>query len=140
MVGIVVVGHGRLAVEMGQALETVLGPIEAFAAVVTAAGDSPESIHTAIREAVTRVDRGDGVIILTDLFGDTQTNQSLGVARETGAEVVAGVNMPILIKLATSRAGMDARTLAGFIRRYGQDHILWATEQAAPGPQTQPAR
>jgi PTS system mannose-specific IIA component len=68
------------------------------------------------------------VIILTDMLGDTPTNQSLAVARETGAEVVAGVNMPILVKLTTARAEMSAPNLARFIRRYGQEHIFWATE------------
>ena len=135
MVGIVVVGHGRLAAEMVATLEAVLGHVEAIEAVETAAGDRAEVIRERIRSAVGRVDRGCGVVILTDLFGDTQTNQSLGVARETGAEVVAGINMPMLIKLTTARSGGDARALARLLRRYGQDHILWATEQLVPAAQ-----
>jgi PTS system mannose-specific IIA component len=71
------------------------------------------------------------------MLGDTPTNQSLAIARETGAEVVAGVNMPILIKLTTARGSMDARSLAGFIQRYGQEHIFWATE---PAPRSRQAR
>jgi PTS system mannose-specific IIA component len=128
MVGIVVVGHGRLAEEMVQTLESVLGRIEGLEAVATAYSDPPEEIRARLAEAVRRVDRGKGVIILTDMLGDTPTNQSLAIARETGAEVVAGVNMPILIKLTTVRDEMDARTLARFIQRYGQEHIFWATE------------
>lgn len=132
MVGIVVVGHGRLAPEMLAALESVLGRVDAIEAIETAASDGADLIHDRIRGAVERVERGHGVVILTDLFGDTQTNQSLGVARETGAEVVAGINMPMLIKLATARASLDARGLAELLRRYGQEHICWATERATP--------
>ena len=128
MVGIVVVGHGRLAEEMVQTLLAVLGPVEGLEAVTTDSLDSPEGIRTRIAAAVRRVDRGHGVIILTDMLGDTATNQSLALARELGVEVVAGVNMPILIKLTTARGEMDAHTLAGFIQRYGQAHIFWATE------------
>src|SRR5213593_3295114 len=131
MVGIVVVGHGRLAAEMVQTLEGVVGPIDALEAVVTSYADRPESIRARIAAAVGRVDQGDGVVILTDMLGDTPTNQSLAIARETGSEVVAGVNMPMLIKLTTARGQMDARSLARFIHRYGQDHIVWATEPPA---------
>ena len=130
MVGMVVVGHGRLAEEMVQTLESVLGPIEALEAVATRYDDTADSIRARIEAAVRRVDRGSGVIILTDMFGDTATNQSLSIARRTGAEVVAGVNMPILIKLTTARRQMDARALARFIQRYGQEHIFWATAPA----------
>jgi PTS system mannose-specific IIA component len=129
MVGIVVLGHGRLAEEMVQTLESVLGPVEALEAVPS--NDTPENLRAHIRAAVTRVDRGAGVIILTDMLGDTPTNQAVAVAREMGAEVVAGVNMPILIKLATARDEMDAHALARFIQRYGQEHIFWATEPPA---------
>ena len=134
MVGIVVVGHGRLAEEMVQTLEGVLGPLEHLASVATTYSDSPDEIRARIGAAVRGVDRGNGVIIVTDMLGDTPTNQSIAVARETGAEVVAGVNMPILIKLTTARGEMDARTLARFIQRYGQEHIFWATaSRSAPG-------
>src|SRR5437660_8447164 len=127
MVGIVVVGHGRLGEEMVRILEGVLGPLDGLESVATAYSDPPDAIRERIASAVRRVDRGAGAIILTDMLGDTPTNLSLAVARETGAEVVAGVNMPILIKLTTARSQMDARTLARFIQRYGQEHIFWAT-------------
>lgn len=131
MVGMVVVGHGRLAEEMVQTLESVLGPIDGLEAVVTSSTDTPEAVRSRIEAAVHRVDRGQGVIILTDMLGDTPTNQSLVIARGTGVEVVAGVNMPILIKLTSARDQMDAPTLAAFIQRYGQEHIIWATEPPA---------
>src|SRR5438093_758523 len=108
MVGIVVVGHGRLAEEMVQTLESVLGHIEALEAVASSYSDTPEAIRGRIETAVQRVDRGSGVIIVTDMLGDTPTNQSLAIARDTAVEVVAGVNMPILIKLTSARDEMDA--------------------------------
>jgi mannose PTS system EIIA component len=135
MVGIVVVGHGRLAEEMVQTLEGVLGPLEGVVSVPTSFSDSAEAIRARVEEAVRRADTGSGVVIATDMLGDTPTNQSLAVARQTGAEVVAGVNMPILIKLTTARSQMDAHTLARFIQRYGQEHIFWATApRPAPAP------
>lgn len=128
MVGIVVVGHGRLAEAMVRTLHSVIGPLDGVEAVITQDRDSGEHIRGCIEEAVRRVEMGRGVLILTDMLGDTATNQSLAVARSTGAEVVAGVNMPMLIKLASARKQMDAKALAGFLRRYGQEHIVWATE------------
>jgi PTS system mannose-specific IIA component len=127
MVGLVVVGHGRLSEEMVHTLESVVGKLDAVEAVTTAPSDEPQAIRERIAAAVRRVDRGQGVLIATDMLGDTQTNLSLAVARETGAQVVAGVNMPMLIKLSTVRQEMDPGSLAQFIRRYGQEHIFCVT-------------
>jgi len=131
MVGIVVVGHGRLAEEMVRTLESVLGHVDGLEAVATDPGDLRERVRARIEDAVGRVDRGRGVLILTDMLGDTETNLSLVIARTCGAEVIAGINMPMLIKLARARKQMDARALASLLRRYGQDHIVWATEMPA---------
>jgi PTS system mannose-specific IIA component len=131
MVGIVVVGHGRLAEEMVRTLEEVLGHVDGLEAVVNEPGDLRERVRARIEDAVGRVERGRGVLILTDMLGDTETNQALAIARTSGAEVVAGVNMPMLIKLASARKQLDARALASLLRRYGQDHIVWATEAPA---------
>ena len=127
MVGLVVVGHGRLSEAMLQALESVVGDLEAVEAVASTPADGPQDIRERIGAAVRRVDRGRGVLILTDMLGDTQTNMSLAVARETGAQVVAGVNMPMLVKLTSLRREMDLGPLAQFIRRYGQEHIFCVT-------------
>jgi mannose PTS system EIIA component len=130
MVGIVVVGHGRLGEEAVQTLQSVVGPIDAFEAVTTSAIDRPEEMRAKIRAAVDRVRRDRGVLIMTDMLGDTQTNQSIAIAREMGAEVVAGVNMPMLLKATTARGGCDARALAELLTRYGREHIVWATAGA----------
>ena len=127
MVGIVVVGHGRIAEEAVRTLQSVVGTIDAFEAVSTSTIERAEEIRERIAEAVTRVRRDRGVLILTDMLGDTQTNQSIAIAREMGAEVVAGMNMPMLVKATTARGGCDARGLAELLTRYGPEHIVWAT-------------
>ena len=127
MVGLVVVGHGRLSEAMVQALESVVGKQEALEAVISDPTDGPQEIRERIAAAVRRVDRGGGVLIVTDMLGDTQTNLSLSVAREHGAQVVAGVNMPMLIKLSSVRQQMELGSLARFIQRYGQEHIFCVT-------------
>ena len=127
MVGIVVVGHGGIGAEAVRTLESVVGPIDAVEAVTTSASARPEDMRAQIGAAVARVRRDHGVIIMTDMLGDTQTNASLAVARETGAEVVAGVNMPMLVKATTARGTCDARALAELLTRYGREHIVWAT-------------
>lgn len=128
VVGIVVVGHGRLAADMVETLESIVGPLEAVEGVATTPEEGPHSILDRVAQAVLRVNRGSGVVVLTDMLGDTASNVSLRIARQnSNVEVVTGVNMPMLIKLATSRVDTTATHLARFLRRYGQDHILWAT-------------
>jgi PTS system mannose-specific IIA component len=127
MVGLVVVGHGQLSEAMLRTLESIVGKQQNVAAVTTAPEDGPETIRARILEAVRQVEQGQGVLIVTDMLGDTQTNLSVAVARETGAQVVAGVNMPMLVKLSSARVQMDAAALAVFIRRYGQEHIFCPT-------------
>ncbi|MCW5889831.1 MAG: PTS fructose transporter subunit IIA [bacterium] len=127
MVGLVVVGHGELSEALLRTLESVVGKQQHVAAVTSAPEDGPETIRARIVEAVQQVDQGHGVLIVTDMLGDTQTNLSVSVARETGAQVVAGVNMPMLVKLSSARVQMEAPALAKFIRRYGQEHIFCVT-------------
>ena len=128
MVGAVVVAHGRLGEAMVQVVEHMFQTRRGIEAVSTTPDDRREEIRNRIAAAVGRVDGGQGVLILTDMLGDTQTNVSVEVARETGAEVLAGINVPILVKMMDAREAMDAPTLAAFLRAYGQDHIFWPTE------------
>jgi PTS system mannose-specific IIA component len=126
MIGIVLVTHGRLGEEMVQTLYGVLGPVAGLEAVSGSYGD-PKAVESEIRRTVERV-----VLVLTDMLGDTATNLSLAVARTSRAEVVAGVNMPMLVKAVSARGTMRLRELAGFIREYGRDHIFWASERGRP--------
>lgn len=129
MIGIVIVTHGRLSEEMVRTLQGVVGPVPQVAAVSTL-DDDPEIVQAKIRAAVERVGDGEGTLMLTDMLGDTATNLSLLVAGLSRAEVVAGVNMPMLVKAASARRSMGLRELAAFIREYGRDHIFWASERA----------
>jgi PTS system mannose-specific IIA component len=129
MIAIVVVTHGGLADEMVRTLRAVLGPLGRLEAVSTFESD-PEIVESKIRRALERVDDGEGTLILTDMLGDTATNLCLNVANGLHAEVVAGANMPMLVKAATARGTRRLRELAAFIAEYGRDHIFWASERA----------
>jgi PTS system mannose-specific IIA component len=127
-VGVVVVGHGRVAAEMVDTLQSVVGDVDAVEGVACTPTEGSEAIRKRVGEAIDRVERGAGVIVLTDMLGDTASNVSLQLAgRRAQLEVVAGVNMPMLVKLTTSRYDTSAHELAHFIRRYGQEHIFWPT-------------
>jgi mannose PTS system EIIA component len=127
MIGLVLVTHGHLAEEMLRTLEGVLGPISKIAAV--SVPDDPDRFRAEIDAAFHAVDDGQGVLVLTDMVGDTATNLSLALARESSVEIIAGVNMPMVIKAATARGDMALDELAAFIRDYGKSHILWANER-----------
>ena len=129
LVGVVVVGHGGLALEMVKTLSSVVGDLEGVEAIVYQLDADPEEIRGSIRDAVASVDAGVGAIIFTDMLGDSACNASMQVAGELGhVEVVAGVNMPMLIKLTTARREPHAAPeLARLIRSYGQEHISWPT-------------
>lgn len=132
MIGLVLVTHGRLAEEMLSTLRTVLGSLEQIEAVSTGVEEDPDVVGMKIRRAVERADRGEGSLILTDMLGDTATNLSLAISRERQAEVVAGVNMPMLVKAVTCRQEMTLQALADFIQGYGRDHIFWVSRGGKP--------
>jgi PTS system mannose-specific IIA component len=130
-VGVVVVGHGRVAAEMVDTLQSVVGDVDAVEGVACTPVEGADTIRARVLSAIEQVERGAGVIVLTDMLGDTASNVSLQLASaRPHLEVVAGVNMPMLVKLTTSRYDTSAHDLANFIRRYGQDHIFWPTGSA----------
>ncbi len=107
MIGLVVVTHGRLAEEFLAAAEHVVGPQERIKAVCIGPDDDMEKRRDDILKAARDVDTGAGVIILTDMFGGTPSNLAISVMEKANAEVVAGINLPMLIKLASIRADKD---------------------------------
>ena len=107
MIGLVLVTHGRLADEFRLAVEHVVGPQENFETVCIGADDDMEQRRADILDAVTRADTGTGVIILTDMFGGTPSNLVISVMSTGNVEVIAGVNLPMLIKLTSVRTGDD---------------------------------
>ena len=103
MIGLVLVTHGRLADEFRAALEHVMGPQKQIEAITIGAEDDPELCRSDIIEAVNRVDSGDGVAILTDMFGGTPSNLAISCMSRPKVEVLAGINLPMLVKLAKVR-------------------------------------
>jgi PTS system mannose-specific IIA component len=128
MVGVVVVAHYRLGEEFLQALRLIVPEAQGFAAVSVEPKQSVDEMRAAISEAIDRVERGAGVLILTDMFGGTPSNIALSFLGEKRVEVVTGVNLPMLIKLATLRKEQPLEELAAFIKGYGQRNISLASE------------
>jgi mannose PTS system EIIA component len=103
MIGLIVVTHGNLAREFVAALEHVVGPQQQIKAISIFPNDDMEERRNAILEAANSVSTGDGVVILTDMFGGTPSNLSISVMDGGSVEVIAGVNLPMLVKLARIR-------------------------------------
>ena len=113
MIGMVIVTHGRLAAEFIAALEHVVGPQRDVAAICIGADDDMEQRRQDILQSVQAVDTGDGVVLLTDMFGGTPSNLAISVMDRPKIEVIAGINLPMLIKLASLRS---TETLADAVR------------------------
>ncbi len=107
MIGIVLVTHGNLASEFVAALEHVVGKQTGVAAICIGAEDDMEQRRKEILETVAKVDQGKGVVLLTDMFGGTPSNLAISVLDKANVEVIAGVNLPMLIKLASVRGSMS---------------------------------
>jgi len=128
MVGLVVATHGHLAEELLRTAEGIVGPLERCEAVSVGAGTSMDEARTQLGEAVRRVDKGEGVLVLTDMFGGSPANLALTFLDEK-VEVVTGVNLPMIMKLATARAGgLTVRAAAELVTAYGQKNITLASD------------
>jgi len=103
MIGMVLVTHGHLATEFRAALEHVVGPQKQIETITIGPEDDMEQRRKDIIAAVNHVDRGDGVVVLTDMFGGTPSNLAISVMEGAKVDVVAGINLPMLIKLASVR-------------------------------------
>jgi PTS system mannose-specific IIA component len=103
MIGLVLVTHGQLAEEFRHAVEHVVGPQQNFATVAIGADDDMEQRRRDIVDAVARTDTGAGVVVLTDMFGGTPSNLAISVMEPGRVEVIAGMNLPMLIKLTSVR-------------------------------------
>lgn len=125
MVGIVIVSHGGLAREMLAATRSIVGPVEQMEAVSSDA-DETGDVRERIKNAIDLTEKGDGVLIVTDMFGGTPANVALSFHHEK-VEVVTGANLPMVLKLATGRENRPLHELALFIREYGQKNITVAS-------------
>jgi PTS system mannose-specific IIA component len=122
------VTHGQLATELLNAAEMIVGDLPRFAAVSIGWHDDAEVAREAIAEAVGRVDEGAGVLILTDMFGGTPSNLGLSVLEAGHVEVVTGVNLPMLIKLAKARPRTDLAVLSRELCEHGRTAIRMASD------------
>jgi PTS system mannose-specific IIA component len=128
MIGLVLVTHGRLAAEFVTAMEHVVGPQLAIEAICIGPEDDMEGRRNDIAAAIGHVDDGNGVIILTDLFGGTPSNLAISLMKSQSVEVIAGVNLPMLIRLEGARRTMDLKSAVGAAREAGRKYISVASE------------
>ena len=128
MIGIVLVAHGHLAPEFLAALEHVVGPQKQIASISIGPEDDMERRRLDILEAVKLADSGDGVVLLTDMFGGTPSNLAISVMNGGNVEVLAGVNLPMLIKLATMRETADLDHAVVEARDAGRKYITIASK------------
>lgn len=131
MIGLVLVTHGRLAEEFRNAVEHVVGPQEDFETVSIGADDDMEQRRRDIVEAVAQVDRGAGVVVLTDMFGGTPSNLAISVMEAGRIEVIAGMNLPMLIKLSSVRKTGDLATAVDEAQAAGRKYINVASQLLA---------
>ncbi len=131
MIGLVLVTHGRLAVEFIAALEHVVGPQQHVAAVCIGAEDDMEQRRRDILDSVAKVEEGDGVVLLTDMFGGTPSNLAISVLDRANVEVIAGVNLPMLIKLASVRSTSKLPVAVVQAQEAGRKYINVASQLLA---------
>jgi len=128
MIGVVVVTHGQLATELVNAAETIVGDLPQFAAVSIGWHDDVEDAREEIREAIQRVQGPEGVLLLTDMFGGTPANVGLTFLESNKVEVITGVNLPMLIKLASLSTTRDLLAAAREMRETGRNAIWVASD------------
>ena len=128
MIGLVLVTHGRLAAEFVTAMEHVVGPQQAIEAICIGPDDDMEIRRADIAQAVKAVDDGSGVILLTDLFGGTPSNLAISLMEPGRIEVIAGVNLPMLIRLEGARKMMKVKAAVAAAREAGRKYISVASE------------
>jgi PTS system mannose-specific IIA component len=135
MIGVVVVTHGQLATELLNAAETIVGDLPRFAAVSIGWHEDTEDARGEIQQAIARVEEGAGVLILTDMFGGTASNLAMSFLSQEKVEVITGVNLPMLIKLANLPAQSDLLAAARDMREHGRNAI-WVASDLLKGEKT----
>lgn len=133
MIGMVLVTHGRLADEFIAATEHVVGPQQNVRAISIGPDDDMERRRNDIMDAVGEVDEGNGVIVVTDMFGGTPSNLAISIMDQGNLEVIAGMNLPMLIKLATVREKGSLKETAEIAQDYGRKYINIASSVLAGG-------
>jgi len=129
MVGLVIATHGRLGEEILNAVEMIIGPVRNACAVGVSRESSLEEVRQDLEQAILAVGtEGDGVIIMTDMFGGTPANVSLTFLETDKVEVMTGINLPMALKFFNSQDGLGLNEMAGILKTYGQQNISLASE------------
>ncbi|MFQ5587038.1 MAG: PTS sugar transporter subunit IIA [Thermodesulfobacteriota bacterium] len=128
MVGVLIFTHGQFADILISTAEEIVGPIENIRAVSVNKEDNLEKIKSVVSKVMKEVDQGDGVIMLTDMFGGTPSNIGLSFLRQGEVEIITGVNLPILLKLARERERKKLPELVKVLKKKGRDSIVLASE------------
>jgi mannose PTS system EIIA component len=128
MIGVLITTHGNLGSEFLKVAEMIRGPLKDVMHISVDQTKGVEDLKKDINAAIKKLDQGQGVLILTDLFGGTPSNLSLSLLKEGKVEVVTGVNLPMLLKLSDSREKMNLQDFANYIKEYGRKNIYLASE------------
>ena len=128
MIGVVVVTHGQLAIELVNAAETIVGDVPSSAAVSIGWHEDVQDAREEIAAAIARVQGPEGVLIVTDMFGGTPSNLGITFLEASRVEVVTGVNLPMLIKAASLRERQDLTEVARLLREHGRNAIWVASD------------
>ncbi|WP_297368972.1 PTS sugar transporter subunit IIA [Acidocella sp.] len=132
MIGMVLVTHGALAVALRDAVEHVVGKQKNFATVCIESDAEFESQRAEIAQRIHDVDAGDGVILLTDMFGGTPSNLAMSLANQPGVEIIGGVNLPMLVKLTKIRGNETLNEAVAHAEAAGRKYICNGHELQAP--------
>ncbi len=128
MIGVLITTHGNLGNELIHAAELIKGPLKDVMHVCVEQNKGVEDVKKEISNAIKKLDKGKGVLILTDLFGGTPSNISLSFMKEGKVEVLTGVNLPMLLKVSDIKAETTLNEFATFIKDYGKKNISLASE------------
>ena len=128
MIGALITTHGNLGNELIKAAELIKGPLNDILHVSVDQTKNVEDIKKEISNAIKKLDKGKGVLVLTDLFGGTPSNISLSFIKEGKVEVLTGVNLPMVLKLSEVKEDMTLRDFACLIKNYGEKNIMLASE------------
>lgn len=128
MIGIVVVTHGAIGIEMVKATRQIIPAVQKLEGVVVNSDQPPEEIRQNVKDAIQRASSPDGVLILTDMFGGTPSNICLSCLSNEKIEVISGFNLPMLIKLASLQNEAKIEEVVPFIKKYGQKNIVIANQ------------
>ena len=128
MIGALITTHGNLGDELIKSAELIKGPLDGILHICVDQAKNVEDLKKEISNAIKKLDKGQGVLILTDLFGGTPSNISLSFMKEGKVEVLTGVNLPMVLKLSEVKEDMTLRDFACLIKNYGEKNIMLASE------------